>query len=229
MVGLADCHYQEYELGKASVETAVAKAKYLLTTASEIDASAVDLRLTRAKVLGYCEWDWGEAEEEYLRAIEVEPGNAIARASYGKYLVRRGEHSKGLQQLRTSVQLDPLSVDVRKFYTDALFLAREYSRYMEAAEEGLRLHPGCWIMDVVMGRACLALGDHNRAVTHFRKAMLIAPGRRRLISADIAYAHAVAGDLQNALMHLSNLGMWAAAGQYVSPIAIAKISPCSWE
>ena len=223
LVWLADCHFQEYELGKASVEAATAKARELLTKAADICPSRSDLRLTLAKFLGYCEWNWEKAEEDYLRAIEIEPRSALARASYGKHLVRRGEHTKGLQQLQTALQLDPLSLDVRKFHADALFLARDYSGYMQAGQEGLKLYPGSWMMHIVMGRACLPFGDYEAALRHFRKALLIAPGRKCLILADIAYTHAISGAIPQALKNLGQLQLWIRAGQYVSPVAIAKI------
>jgi Tfp pilus assembly protein PilF len=129
-----------------SVETVIGTVSKLLPAATSIDPSTSDVRLLRANLVGFCQWQWDEAKPEYLYAPEVEPNSATARAAYRKHLVRRGELATGFQRFDLAVALDPLSAEIRKFHADAPFLASEREASLRVAEQGVQLHATSWLM-----------------------------------------------------------------------------------
>ena len=55
---------------------------------------------------------WPEAEQLYLRAIDIEPGNAAIRRTYGQFLVVTGRVSRGLDEHLLAWDIEPAKPDV---------------------------------------------------------------------------------------------------------------------
>jgi tetratricopeptide (TPR) repeat protein len=55
------------------------------------------------------DWDWAAAEQEFKRAIELNPNYATAHQWYGLYLASLGRFSEAEAEVRRALKLDPLS------------------------------------------------------------------------------------------------------------------------
>src|SRR4029453_11394566 len=63
--------------------------------------------------LGYARlisWEWAGAEEEFRRAIQLNPDYAQAHHFYGFLLGARGRAEESLAQFRLALESDPLSL-----------------------------------------------------------------------------------------------------------------------
>ncbi|MGH8396695.1 MAG: tetratricopeptide repeat protein [Gammaproteobacteria bacterium] len=61
-------------------------------------------------VLGFLyakHWQWTQAKREYLRALSLDPYNAIAHQWYAKYFWLTGDAARALEQMRIAHHLDP--------------------------------------------------------------------------------------------------------------------------
>ena len=56
------------------------------------------------------EWDWKDAEREFLRAIELKPGQPVPHIHYSLLLVQSGRFEEAEEQIRLALASDPLSV-----------------------------------------------------------------------------------------------------------------------
>jgi Tfp pilus assembly protein PilF len=54
---------------------------------------------------------WTSTQRTYRRAIELDPGHAIARQRYAAHLVRTGRFDEGVEMARLARDLDPASVN----------------------------------------------------------------------------------------------------------------------
>jgi TolB-like protein/DNA-binding winged helix-turn-helix (wHTH) protein len=90
--------------------------------AVELDPNYSDARDT----LGFLKWqpylDWQGAEEEFRRAIALNPNNASAHSSFGLLLIVMGRGEEGLRECRIAQQLDPNSDNSSM----CLYLTRDY-------------------------------------------------------------------------------------------------------
>jgi tetratricopeptide (TPR) repeat protein len=57
------------------------------------------------------DWDWQGAEQEFQRALELNPNFAQAHHWYGNLLLGpEGRHDEAIAELRRAQELDPLSL-----------------------------------------------------------------------------------------------------------------------
>ena len=85
--------------------------------------------------------DWGGAEKELKRAIELNPNYAPAHYFYAKYLRYRGHPEQALAEFTQAVQLDPVSVDYGVGLGSTLCSLGQYDRGIAQIKESSRLEP----------------------------------------------------------------------------------------
>lgn len=77
--------------------------------------------LAAAEVL---DWKWAEAEEEFRRALDLNPNNAQAHQWYGNLLLGPlGRNQEAIAELQRALELDPLSLIVNTDLGYAYYLA----------------------------------------------------------------------------------------------------------
>ena len=87
-----------------------------------------------AQVLHNYEWDWEGAEEEYRRALALNPNDASAHHGLAHLLAQEGRPGEALSEIRAAVALNPLvlpsvvAVAVMKYY------ARDYTGALDTLE-----------------------------------------------------------------------------------------------
>ncbi|MEM7306577.1 MAG: winged helix-turn-helix domain-containing protein [Planctomycetota bacterium] len=176
--GLAWAHLAEaYALvpfyGVPDVELAFAKAA---ETAEH--ALLVDDGLAPAwNALGFAElygsWDWKAADRAFARAVQLDPGYAMAHHWYAGLLSAVERHDEAIAELELAVELDPLSLSVRSDLAWYYLFADRYGRGVEVARDALSLEPyHGW------SRAALVLGAHLAGDDEEARAALLA-GRRQ--------------------------------------------------
>jgi Tfp pilus assembly protein PilF len=55
------------------------------------------------------DWDWAEAERQFKRALELDPGQAMARIVWSWLMVLQGDIAGAMIQVRTAQEAEPLS------------------------------------------------------------------------------------------------------------------------
>ncbi|MGA8501412.1 MAG: tetratricopeptide repeat protein [Candidatus Sulfotelmatobacter sp.] len=138
--GLADCHtlltlYGDGVGNMAEAEAAAEKALQLDSTLAEAHTS-----LAAVKVLH--DWDWQGAEQEFRRAIELNPNFARAHHWYGNLLLGpEGRHEEAIAELERARELDPLSLIVNADVGFGYYLAGRYEPALQAYRKVLALNP----------------------------------------------------------------------------------------
>src|SRR5262249_58304088 len=112
-VGLADAYsvIPGYPVDMTPLE-AYPKALLAAERALQLDDSLSEAHSSMGSVLAtHCEW--GAAEREFKRAIELEPRNAIAHYFYGfPVLAQTGRLDEAIAEVKKSLDVDPLALIV---------------------------------------------------------------------------------------------------------------------
>jgi serine/threonine-protein kinase len=87
------------------------------------------------------DWDTTGAEQEFRRAIELNPSDARAHAWYGIFLAMRGRVEDSLQQVKKTRELDPLSLVNTTLAYRTYFNAREYDKAIEVLQNAADMDP----------------------------------------------------------------------------------------
>ena len=91
---------------------ASAKAHAAASKALELDPTIAEGHAELGLVEFYYDWDWPRSEQEFQRAIELNPNYATAHQWYGYYLAAMGRFPEALEEARKAQQMDPLSLSI---------------------------------------------------------------------------------------------------------------------
>jgi TolB-like protein/DNA-binding winged helix-turn-helix (wHTH) protein/Flp pilus assembly protein TadD len=117
------------------VDEAYPQAAAFARRALEIDSQLAAAYNALGFALFYYDRDWSAANAAFSRAVELEPGYAMAHHWYSGLLSALGRNDEAIRHNRLAVELDPLSLSVRSDLAWYYLFAR---RYEEAAAEARR-------------------------------------------------------------------------------------------
>jgi len=157
--------------------------------------------------LGYVEliyrWDWPAAQQHLQRAIELNPGNALAQDHYANYLSALGRHAEAFATSERARALDPLSLLIQANNGMYFFLGREYDRAIEVERKALELDAKCYTCRTYLA---IALAQSRRLPEALKEARLVRlPEANPLDVATATTAIAAAGQRAEAEASLRRL------------------------
>ena len=120
----------------------VSAARGALEKALAADPNLSDAHLWYARLKEFHDWDFPGAEQEFRRAIEIEPSSAWAHDFYGDYLDNMGRHQEAAREEQLAQELDP----GWDHLIDGFNHRGEYGRALEIARSNVEVHPndGGW-------------------------------------------------------------------------------------
>jgi Tfp pilus assembly protein PilF len=83
------------------------KVKEAIDQALKLDNQLAEAHSALAAYKAVYEWDHKGAEQEHLRAIELDPNSAEAHKNYAFYLAYMGRLKQAVLEARTAEELDP--------------------------------------------------------------------------------------------------------------------------
>jgi len=145
---------------------------FTLARQSVATALALDGMLSEAHcMLGFLhyvrDFDWGAAEAEFRRALELSPNSADANDLYGRMLAALGRHDEALPFVTRAQELDPLSH--RTDLAAALLRAGRYEEALPAAEHAVALDPGYGRGHATLGWVYVKLGRVEEGLAELRQ------------------------------------------------------------
>ena len=159
--------------------------------ALRFDESLADAHVTMAGWLVSCNWNWPEAEREYRRALELNPGSATVHQYYGRALSRLTRRSaEGLRELQNAKELDPLSPTIRAYLGQHYLFTRQLDTAAQTFRDALTITPDHALLLHSAGEVAIAQGRWSEAIG-FLERSLQQPGRQSahyLAILGVAYA-----------------------------------------
>ncbi len=107
--GLADTYMLLGLFGKMSRNEAAQQAKKTAQRALELDESSSEAHTSMGVILEVFDWNWTEAEQEFKRAIDLNPNFFDAHYEYGFILARLKRLAEAEVELKKALRIDPLS------------------------------------------------------------------------------------------------------------------------
>jgi tetratricopeptide (TPR) repeat protein len=176
--GLADCHVMMGRRGDVPPIVACPKAKEFAYRALELDESLAEPHATLWTILAEYEWRWQDGEEEFRRAIELNPSYAIAHNWYALYLGHVGRFDEAIAEANLAIELDPLSPVEYQGASEEYVFAGQNDKAIEAAHKALEIDP-----DRSSGHAALAFplmekGMYDEAIVEHLEALRFSGDKR---------------------------------------------------
>ena len=202
--GLADCYTLRSDYGFLAPQEGYALAKGAVTLALKYDDSLAEAHTSLASIKAVTDWDWQGAENEYRRAIELNPKYATARHWYAAQLLVQGRLDQALQEIKIAQQLDPLSLGINKDHAVILLYARDYDKALEQCRKTLEIEPSLGAMSTYIAQVYELQQRYPEAVAELEKAHAAAPEDAE-ISYALGQAYALVGKKDEALKISSEL------------------------
>jgi serine/threonine-protein kinase len=217
--GLADAHslmsYYHFRPPREAYED----ARTAVLHALKLDDTLAAAHTSLAGLLAHHEWNWGAADREYRRAIELDPDYAPARHWYANILSLMGRHEDAIAQARTAADLQPLSLILLCGGLGHAYAAA--GRYAEAAEQyhsALEVDSGFAPARAGLASLYWRQGRLHEAVHEMEIAVEL--GQNRSWSVDLAALRAALGDPEPARTMLATVDEEPDA---ITPIAVATL------
>jgi TolB-like protein/DNA-binding SARP family transcriptional activator/Flp pilus assembly protein TadD len=187
--------------------------------ALELDPKLAAPHATLGYVHLYYEWRWIPADEEFRRAIALDPAYSTAHQWYGNYLTAMGRFPEAMQHMREAQERDPLSLIANAALGWSQYYARDYLDAVKQFRRTLELNPAFELAHLWQGQALVQLGDLEGAVREVGEAVRLSKGTA-LTRAALAHVLASAGHRDSARAVLAALS--APGQQYVPSYEVAK-------
>lgn len=101
--------------------------------------------------------------DTYLNALTLFPGDNILRASYVRYLLKKGDAATALTQAQQLCIGKPLLKEALKLLGMAQYAAHRYAEACETLEQTISRYPDDWEAWTVIAAAYKAVNDERRA------------------------------------------------------------------
>ncbi len=202
--GMAEAYALLGILGYARPADVMVKAKEEAVRSLGMDETTSDAHVSLGLVRHVYDWDFAGAEQSYRRAGELNPADPISRVYLGILLGETGRPAEGVAELRTAVQLDPLSPFVNRFLCLLLVYARDFEAALDQARKTLDIDPTYFPVRWEMSTAWRFLGRPDEALGTIEAAVSLAPKDPFTLRL-LGTCQAVAGHPEEALRTIDKL------------------------
>ena len=159
--------YSYYDLARrngADWGTPFKQSVQAVGRALSLDPNLADAYMVVACNKFHFEWDWSGAEQNFQRAIRLNPGLAAACHSYGDLLNDLGRHEEGLRQIDRAIELDPLNPAIQVTRGTVLSYGGRVDEALEQYQSVVRAHPGYENVYIPLAEAFERKGLLNEAI-----------------------------------------------------------------
>jgi len=139
--GLANTYGWLWIAGAIPPQEALPRFSAALKTALAIDSTLPEVHYTLAASAFYYRWDWEEADREFRKALELNPGLVEARFEYAWFLSCVGRFPEALVEAKRAVDRDPFSVSANVALGDIYFLAHQDDQAIAQLQHTIGLDP----------------------------------------------------------------------------------------
>lgn len=202
--GLADSYHSLPELTTMPIAEAFPKARTAAMKALELDDSLAEPHSALASVIEDYDWDWTGAEQEYKRAIELNPGLSGVRSSYSNLLLELGRLPEALSQAKKAQELDPLSALTNDNLCGVLYYSGDYDQSIIQCRKTLEIDPVSHQAHRHLGQAYTQKKQYEEAISEFKKAIELSHESTEAI-AELGYVFGVSGSKHEAQQILQQL------------------------
>jgi len=168
--GLADTYglLPIYNFAKPSEVTV--KVKFYSRLAIEKNPNLVEAYTSLAWALHNYEYDWKRAEENYRKAIELNPNYATGHQWFAIFLSHRGAHKESIAMAVKATQLDPQSMIIKHSTAQMHLIAEKNDQALKYLDESLAIDP-YFAYSLWYKHAKINEQNSNESIDHLREAI----------------------------------------------------------
>jgi len=151
--GLADTYfYLSYGWGHIPPKEGMPLARAAALKSIELDGSAAEGHASLGTVKFLYDWDFPGAEQEFKRAIALNPNYELGHHAYSVLLAADHRYEESIAEARKAVEVDPLSVPANNILSSMFGAANRWDEAFIQDQKGLELDPNPTHLPMFHGR-----------------------------------------------------------------------------
>ena len=220
--GLADAYELLGHYGVLAPAAVWTKAASNAAWAVLQDENSAEAHTSLAHVKATQDWDWLGAEQEFKRAIELNPRYPTAHHWYAaSYLAPLGRLAQALEEVLLAQALDPISLIIARDVAVIYYYGRDFEAALDQCDHTIELNPhfapAYWTLGLIQEQ----MGDFEESLAAFQRAIQLTPNSPRM-RAGLARSLAMSGKNKEAQQILQEL-QGLSEKRYVSPFELASV------
>ena len=219
--GLSDAYlWAGYNEGFITASAAKPKARAAAEKALELDPNSAEAHTSLAVFKLFYEYDWKGMEEEFRKAIALNPNYAFAHDQFALGLAFIGRLDESIAESRRAEALDPLNPQVLVDANMAFINKGDFEGAKALARRAAELDPSYFFPVMIQGWAEMGAGRWKEAIPFIERSRTM--GAPPFVTAYLAYARGAAGDRAGARAALADLKAMSPTGD-VLPFNMALV------
>jgi serine/threonine-protein kinase len=220
-VGLADA-YRSFPLNSDMPPNEFfPRAKAALQKAIEIDDTLAEAHAVLGFTIFWYDWDWSAAEDQFRRALELNPNDADAHLFYAHLLSNTGRHPEALAEAKRARELDLLNLRTNALEGHFLNHAGRVDEALVRLQKTLELDSNYFLAHLFAWSAYVEKGMYGEAAAEARRARELNNVSTQPV-AHLAYTLAKSGKRREAHVELNRL-LELSTERFVPPYLIALV------
>jgi len=217
--GLSDAYRSLALAGEMTPNEFLPKSKAAAQKAVEIDDNLAEAHTALGATLFWYDWNWSGAEDQYKRALQLNPNSSSTHLFYAHLLSNIGRHTEALAEIKRARELDPLSSFVNALEGQFLLHAGRTDEALERLQRTFELDPNFYFPHMFAASVFIEKGMYREAVAEARRAKELAPNQT---ASDMfgSYALAKLGNRDEARSLLNEM-LKTSTKRFVPPAGIA--------
>lgn len=217
--GMADSYTLLCGYHILSPEASIPKAKTAAMKAMELNPTLAEAHEATGHIEFLADVNWKKAEDNYEKAIQLNPSFATARQRYALMLATQGRFPEALEEIKKAQEFDPLSKIITTDFGLIHLLMGNTEKAIENCKEVLDIDSAFSVALFVQGLAYEQSGKTDLAVTNFLRSVK-ASNNNPISKSALGHSLAKSGNQTEALKILQEL---ETSSQFVSPYCLAVI------
>jgi serine/threonine protein kinase/Tfp pilus assembly protein PilF len=168
-VGVADVYNMRASYRYLRPKEAYPMAKAAAMKALEIDYDLAEAYTSLARAKRHFDLDWQGAEQDFKKAISLNPGYSTAHLWYSDLLRDLGRMPDAIVEAKRACELDPLSLVVNTNLAWVLYFNREYEKAIESCKKVIEMDPGFFWAHSVLGDIYVQKSMFEEATIELKK------------------------------------------------------------
>ena len=195
--GMADCYTLMGRHLYLPAKEAFSKARDFANRALELNNDLAEAHTSLAAVLFIYDWEWDEAEDQFKRAIQLNPNYATAHYWHSVLLQTTGRLQESVTAAEKAQVLDPLSPVIGMGVVQAYFFSGQYDKAVEECHRYLDMDPSFVVARDFLVHLHVQNGLFEEAAEEAKR-LLDVSERKSEAMAHLAYVYAASGKTEEA-------------------------------